>query len=175
MPADRVPDIRRFALLTLFLGLSACATLPKSLQDPTVRHFTVAQARRGLAPVDVTVRWGGAIANVRNGLKHTWIEVVDEPLGGDGRPISSNTSDGRFLARFDGFVDPAIYTRGREITVVGTLEPPMTRLIGQFPYSFPVVEVQRQYLWQPLPRHAPDYYASPFWNDPWYPWGTPFY
>ena len=175
MHRNRLTDMRRFTLLTLFLTLGACTTLPTPLRDATVRQFTVAEARRGLAPVDVNVRWGGSIANVRNGLKHTWIEVVDEPLGGDGRPISSDTSDGRFLARFQGFVDPAIYARGREITVVGTLETAVTRPIGAFPYRFPVVKVHTQYLWQPLPRHSPGYYADPFWNDPWYPWGAPFY
>lgn len=175
MQRDRLADMKRFALLTLFLGLGACATLPKPLQDSSLRHFTVADARKGLAPVDVDVRWGGTIARVRNGVKHTWIEIVDEPLGGDARPIATDNSDGRFLARFGRFVDPAIYRRGREITIVGRLEPEQTHLIGKFPYRFPVVAVRSDYLWQPLPQYPPGYYASPFWMDPWYPWGSPFF
>ena len=81
------------------------------------------------------VRWGGAIASVENRRDETWIEIVE-------RPLNTDKSAGRFLARVDGFLDPA-------------------------------VRVEHVYLW-PLPsRAARHYYRSPYWYDPWYPWGYP--
>ena len=44
----------------------------------------------------------------------------------------------------------------------------ITRAVGDFPYRYPVVDVDTYYLWaKPLPATYP-YYYDPFWYDPWY-------
>lgn len=167
--------MRKTAILCFGLMLGGCAgSLPKTLQAPQVSQSTVAQARAHQAPEGAWVRWGGTIATVRNGQSHTWIEIVQHPLESDGRPERSDQSDGRFMARFQGFLDPEIYAPGRALTIVGTLGTDQVHTIGGFPYTFPVVHVTRFYLWPRLPKRQP-VYPSPFWYDPWYPWGYPFY
>lgn len=167
--------MRKAAILVFGLMLGGCAgTLPRALQAPQVTPSTLAQARAGAVPRGTWVRWGGTIAAVRNGHAHTWIEVVQHPLADDGRPERTDTSDGRFVARIHGFLDPAIYAPGRTLTVIGTLGDDQVHAIGGFPYTFPVVDVTRFYLWRPRPKRQP-VYPSPFWYDPWYPWGYPFY
>jgi len=73
------------------------------------------------------------------------------------------------IARIPGFLDPVIYEKQREMTVTGALAEPITRTVGDFPYRYPVVDVDTYYLWaKPLPATYP-YYYDPFWYDPWYP------
>ncbi len=164
-------------LIIIILGfaLAGCATLPAALRAPNVTSFTVSEAQQGQAPAGVRVRWGGTIAQVRNGQAHTWMEIVEQPLARNGRPHRTDQSDGRFLARFTGFLDPAIYATGRKLTVVGELEHTQVRTIGQFSYTFPVVKVTSFHLWRPLPKRRYWPTPNPFWYNPWYPWGYPFY
>ena len=65
------------------------------------------------------VRWGGTVKTVENGKTDTLIQVVARPLERGGRPRSRTASPGRFLARVPGFLDPAVYSEGRELTVAG--------------------------------------------------------
>lgn len=125
------------------------------------------------------MRWGGTIAEVTNHAQDTWIEIVSRPLDGDGRPERTDQTDGRFIAKVKGFLDPAVYERGRELTVVGTFAARIDRPIGEHTYSFPIVAATQIYLW-PKPRPVAPYdpWADP-WYSPWYPygypWGWPYY
>lgn len=131
-----------------------------------------AQAVRG-NPQDFAgakVRWGGTIAAVENREGETVIEVVSRELESNGRPKETDRSGGRFLARHSGFLDPMIYTKGRLLTVAGTVAGEERRPIGKFTYSFPVVNVESLYLWEPRAEMRYDAYPyDPFWYDPWWP------
>lgn len=151
------------------LLLAGCASnVPKSISEP-LPGPSAAEARvQPSAHIGAHVRWGGTIAKVENHATDTWMEVVERALGPDGRPRQEDRSGGRFLARIPGFLDPAVYANGRQITVSGVIAEPVTRLIGEFPYTFPAVQVEEHYLWPPLPERQA-YPYSP-WYDPWYPW-----
>ena len=92
--------------------------------------------------------------------------VVGRELRDDEKPITDGDSEGRFIASFDGFVDPLVYKSGRPLTVVGSIEGSTVRAIGEYDYRFPVVAVRDSYLWEepvktkviyaPAPRY--DYY-----------------
>ena len=58
----------------------------------------------------------------------------------DGRPEPGNVSLGRFLVSSDGFLDPAVYSAGREVTVYGVLQNVLVRNIGTRPYLYPLVK-----------------------------------
>src|SRR5581483_12094141 len=119
------------------------------------------------------VRWGGTIAGVENGKAETRVEVVARELDRDGRPQPTNRSSGRFIARVEGFLDPAAYRKGREVTVAGTVDGSTTRKIGEYNYRYPVVKADTIYLWEPRvepQRYRDPYYYDPFWG-PWGPWG----
>ncbi len=160
-----------FGLITLVL-LTACASpVPLAIREPIKNSPDVQSVRTAKDEwVGKRVRWGGEIAGVQNTARDTLIEVVDRPIDSDGRPLDSDTSGGRFLARIPGFLDPAIYANKRELTVTGVLAPTITRPVGDYPYRYPVVEVDNYYLWaKPLPPPRYPYYYDPFWYDPWYP------
>lgn len=164
--------MRLTVLLAALLVLSGCAsTVPAPLRDvpenaPQPGEVQADPQRfRG-----ERVRWGGTVVAVTNMAERTVLEIVARPLDTQARPRDVDRSLGRFLARVPGFLDPAVYARGREITVVGTVAGVQAGAIGEYPYRYPVVEVSARQLWQPRPAAtAPPYAYDPFWYDPWYP------
>lgn len=168
-------------LLLLAALLHGCAQIPKAIREPQPLPLSLAQARQAEAlPIGTTVRWGGTIAAVEHRENATYVEIVERPLNDTGRPLTTDRTRGRFLARFDQFLDPAVYREGRRITVLGTLVDRVTGKIGQFDYAYPVVEAKGFVLWAPEENPNPRPYYDPFWPgpfgyDPWYPWYHPFY
>ena len=170
--------------LTLVFMISGCALhrLPEPIRKPPATEITIAEARKDAsAVVGKKVRWGGAIIKVENRKHSTWIELVARPLSRDGEPRDVDTSGGRFIAKIQGFVDPAVYQVGRLLTVVGVLTEPISKPIGKFHYQYPVVTVSTHYLWPLVPKYPepyPDYYPyyyDPFWYYPWYPPHYPYH
>lgn len=117
------------------------------------------------------VRWGGEIVAIENRKDETWVEIVEKPLYGNGQPRRTDTSRGRILAVIPGFLDPAVYAQKRSITVVGTLEMPVTRTIGEYSYRYPVVRVASHHLWPTEPEAVHHYY----YYDPWWPYPWRYY
>lgn len=161
-------------------ALAACATnVPEAIREAPPDDVSVAEVRRDSdAYTGRHVRWGGTIAGVENGKTETRLEVVARDLDRSGRPRAVDRSAGRFVARVEGFLDPAVYSNGRQITIAGTLAGATARTIGEYPYRYPVVKTETVYLWEPPPeRERRSYYHEPFWG-PWGPWGSwhdPFY
>ncbi len=166
----------------LFLGvilvfMVGCASLPATLitksNDPITDLTVILQHPK--ANQDKEVRLGGVIASIRNEQQQTRIEMVAMPLTADGRPILHVQSQGRFIAYIPGFLEPIEYAKGRLLTVVGQFSGDEKGKIGQYSYSFPVVKVSGQQLWQVQQQLQLD---DPFWNrQPCYsfncdPWGN---
>ncbi|MBN2299007.1 MAG: Slp family lipoprotein [Deltaproteobacteria bacterium] len=111
-----------------------------------------------------TVIWAGIIIETKNLSGHTIIEVLHRPADYQDRPRTVDVSEGRFLARKQGFLDPAVYSPGREVTIAGTVEGIMTSAIGEYEYTYPVITVKEIYLWSVEPEkvynylHYPSYY-----------------
>jgi len=149
----------------LLVGIFAgCVKPPVALRGGPFTAVTVADAQqRELA--GARVRWGGPIARVENHELDTCFEVVSKPLDAAARPLPSDDSPGRFIACAPGFLDPAVYARDREVTVIGTMREVVTGKIGDFEYRFPRVDADRVYLWPE--REVRVVYPYPL--DPW--WG----
>lgn len=148
-------------LSAIGLVVTACATTPSIIREAPPGDPQLAELRDSVgAHAGTSVRWGGTILSVENKDNETWIEVLEFKLTSSGQPKRYSPSDGRFLARVTTFLDPAIYKKGREITVVGTLEGDFEKSIGEHSYSFPVVKADGHYLWAPYRRHYhyPRYY-----------------
>jgi len=96
-----------------------------------------------------TVLWGGRIIQIRNTKDTTWIELLQQPLARNDRPVQGSASEGRFLIRHEGFLDPAVYGRGRELTLVGEVRGRETRREDEIDYNFPVVSDKQLVLWGP--------------------------
>ena len=159
--------------------LGGCATnLPQAITTAPTPDITVAQARENpKAYIGQRVRWGGTIARVENRETTTDVEVVARELNSSGRPRESDRSAGRFIARIGEFLDPAVYSDGRQVTIAGTIVDETSGRIGAHKYRYPVVNADAVYLWEPL-RDVPDRYRyyDPFYDPFWYPWRPwPYY
>jgi outer membrane lipoprotein len=159
---------RALLLVGVWLLLSGCSSMPAAIRG----DFSASPSLPGVqASLEQwrgqRVRWGGQVARVKNRATETWVEVVARRLDADGLP--GGPSQGRFFAVFKGFLDPAHFTPGRELTVVGRVKDLVVEKIGDYPYQFPVVSVEAYHLWPP-PRPAAE---IPYWYDPWYPFLYP--
>lgn len=158
---------RRIAIIALAAaGLTSCATVPKSLQgefSPTTPREAV------VAASGQHVRWGGEIIKVEPRDGSTCFEVLSRELDSSARPREKDTSAGRFIACQPGFQDPELFKRGREITVTGRVTGTEQGRIGDFDYTYPVVQADTVHLW----KRRPLYVNTPYY-DPWMgfgPWG----
>ncbi len=164
-------------LVLALLMVTGCASnVPMAIRSDVAHPIRIEQVRASPDRfVDVPVRWGGDIIAVENKERSTWVEVLGRTLQSDGRPKLDAVPEGRFLAVVPGFLDPAVYASGREFTVTGRVASLVVRKVGDFPYSYPLVETQAHHLWPPR-QEVRDPWDDPFYYDPWYPWyWDPYY
>lgn len=155
--------INSFCLLLVLAGCASQTTGP--IANPTFQSPDLAQVRNSPdAHVGQSIRWGGRITQVVNHPDSTDIQIVEQALNNSGRPRSSDTSNGRFIARFNEFLDPAIYTIDKPITIVGIMESTEQGTIGEHPYTFPVIGVNQHRLWPQPEQTRIIYYRDPFYT-----------
>jgi outer membrane lipoprotein len=119
------------------------------------------------------VRWGGEIIGVENLSDSTLVEVLSRRLSSSGRPDSDSRSQGRFKITLPGFREPANFPKERLLTVTGTVVGKQDGSVGEYQYSYPLVQPDAYYLWAPEVE-GPPYY--PYYYDPFYsPWYYPYW
>jgi outer membrane lipoprotein len=165
--------MRTVVLLWSVLALVACVRPPLDVAGEFSR-ITVRDAQ----DADRTgerVRWGGTIVETRPQRDRTCIEVVSLPLDRRARPRESDQSPGRFLACASGFYDPEIHARGREVTVVGTIEETRAGKVDEYDYVFPVVRAEAIHLWPEREERDVHYGVGvgPYWSPYWWGWWEP--
>jgi outer membrane lipoprotein len=169
---------REIQLLLAVWALAGCASsqVPQAIRERPLQLLTVTEVQQDPGRfLGRRVRWGGTIIAAHNRERTTEIEVLSRPLGTDGEPRGDKPGEGRFMALFQGFADPAEYPRDRLLTITGRVQRLEIHPVGEYPYRYPVVEVESRYLWpEPLPPLLPDYYPNP-WYPPWYLWYRPRY
>ncbi len=155
-----------FLLSELFIS---CAPFSKEIMlkvDPTLTFRDVQKNPDAYA--GRTVLWGGVIIETLNKQMETLIKVLETELDFQKRPISLDRSLGRFLVRQPGFLDPAIYKEGREITVAGEIVGKEVQPLGSSLHTYPVVAAKEIYLWERRQVYRPIYH--PWYYDPYYFW-----
>ncbi len=160
----------------MFVGLlAACATTPRPIVEGPISPLTpeAARANQGVGPNE-RVRWGGEILDVMPGENQTCFEILSHELDVSGRPRESRETDGRFIACDKGFYDPAVYSKERELTVVGSLMEPETRKIGEADYLYPRLQIEKLYLWPQYSQFQRYPYYDPFWGFPYSGFGYGF-
>lgn len=149
-------------LVVAALIMSGCVSVPSDLElqhngtssPRQISNLGVAAVRKDFTTYeDQLVRWGGTIVSVEHEDDHTLIQIISRPIGAYARPVLDDRTDGRFLARVEGFLESGIYAANREITVVGELVSIVDKPIGKADYSFPVVAVKKHRLWRKRMRH----------------------
>lgn len=133
-------------LLLATLALTACATGPQFDTDGVNRDLQPRQAAAD-AVRDEQVLWGGTIISVKPQQESTQLEVLAYPLDRGQQPRIDRSSQGRFLVVADGYLEPADYSEGRQITVRGPLGESQTATIGEADYNYAVVHAEDLHLW----------------------------
>jgi outer membrane lipoprotein len=122
---------------------------------------------------DRTVILGGEIWQASNVPEGTLVEVVHKPLDAYERPLLTDRTEGRFMALCNRYLDPAIYARGREVTIAGRVLGTRSGRIGELEYTYPLISCLELRLWPQTVAVPPPYGPYPWWYwDPWYwdPW-----
>lgn len=158
-------------ILGLVLGGCATAAFPREMLRDVNQALTLGDIRRTPdAFLRQKVLLGGEIVETRPAAHETEIEVLGRPLRRDNRPARTDASDGRFLVVSSQFLDPAVYARGRRLTVLGTVTGEQERAIGDQPYRYPLIAAEQVRLWpQEPPAHAYPY-PYPYYPFPYYPY-----
>lgn len=140
----------RFVVLSFLMALLVgCSSLPEELTATTEPVITDYQIWLDSDPESKpTVRLGGVIASVKNLDNKTRLEIVNMPIGSDGKPNINAEPKGRFVAYVQGYIEPVTYAKGRMITLVGTSEMPEVGMVGDYEYTFPVMTSYGQRLWK---------------------------
>lgn len=106
-----------------------------------------------------TVLLGGRILEIAPSPTATELIVLELPLDWQDRPKQRANSQGRFIVQAAEFLDPARYTPGALLTVVGTLGGSETRAIGGFDYRYPRLLATEIKLWPATPdRSSPAFH-----------------
>jgi outer membrane lipoprotein len=172
----RKSDMRIVISLLAVLAVTACTTIPEQIQGD---FPDVSPARADGVAEGSRVRWGGVILNTKVKDSSTCFEVLSRDLDKYLRPKVEDQTAGRYIACKQGFYDPEVFTKGREITVTGTLRGVETRPVESFDYRYPVIDVDELVLWQKR-RNVVVYrgfydpwfnpYWGPYWGSYWGPW-----
>lgn len=95
---------------------------------------------------------GGMIASSRNTNEGTYLEVVEKELDYQGRPELTDKTHGRFIVLHEGFLDTAIYSTGRYMTVAGEVIGTRIQPLGEINYSYLFMKSRELHLVQPGER-----------------------
>ena len=138
-------------IMCLLMFIAACAPVisqtTMSGADKSI-SFAALQQRPDAYKGKVVVL-GGQIITTTVRDNETWIEVLEKQLDSQQKPENTDQSGGRFLVKFQGFLDPAIYAAGRYLTVAGQVEGKIVRPINQTQYTFPLLTAKEHHLWKP--------------------------
>ena len=143
-----IKPLKLFSVLLFTLGLTACVSVPESLQSQATNMVSYENAVMDNAPTGTAARWGGIIASVENTPEQSIMEIVHYPLKANGRPNLREASIGRFKAVVDGFIDPMVFKKDRVVSVLGSLAEPIQGMVGEQAYTYPSLQVSGYHLWE---------------------------
>jgi len=145
--------------------IASCAPFSQEVMQEVTRDIAFNDVVKAPdAFKDVSVIWGGVIVETVARADDTLVIVRQTDLDFQKRPINPDTSAGRFIIRYQGFLDPAIYTKNREVTVVGKIAGIEEHPVGDYRYPHPLIDTKDLRLWEKRIEY-------PYYYDPWYPWG----
>jgi outer membrane lipoprotein len=132
-----------------FLWLAGCAA---AISPEMMKHVDQSIPFEGIlkdpeAFQGKTVLLGGDIIETENFPDKTLIIILQRPLDSQKKPSGEDKSKGRFIVSVPGFLDPAIYGQGRQITVVGTVAGKEVRALDEIKYTYPIIDKRELYLW----------------------------
>jgi outer membrane lipoprotein len=154
-----------FSLPILLLSVS-CTVISKPIRSeaepPVPFRKLVAQADKFKGR---TVILGGYILETTNQESGTTIKVLQVPMRIGEEPDLKDSSEGRFLVYYQGFLDPEVYSKDRVITVAGEVIGSGFEEMSRDEIQYLKIKNREIYLW-------PEYQTYPF---PYPPWPYPYF
>jgi len=182
--SDRLLACTLLSTLALLVTLAGCASTQEAGDgsDAQTQALTFLQVKaapdsfRGQSAV-----FGGKVLTARRQKDGTRIEILQLPLDQSTRPGYNLTqSQGRFIAIYREFLDPATVPYGTRITVTGEISGSITLPLDETDYTYPVINIKRVQVWagseglapriSPYMGMWPDPYWGPYWSPFWRPW-----
>jgi outer membrane lipoprotein len=154
----------------LLIVVASCAPFSPQVMQEVKKEIAFSEAIK--APESFkgeAVIWGGVIIETLARSEDTLLIVRQTDLDFQKQPKDLDISAGRFIIRYKGFLDPAIYSKDREITVAGKIAGKEERPVGDYRYTYPVIDALDLRLWEKR-------IEVPYYYDPWlYPGPYPWY
>jgi outer membrane lipoprotein len=137
-------------LFVFFITAGCAPPFSKETLDKVNRNVSFQELKK--EPEQFKGTWvmlGGMIVGSKNAKEGTLIEILQRPLDTDGRPLQTDSTEGRFLIQSDTFLDPAVYHEGRLITVVAEVIGRKELPLDDIMYTYPLLSVKDLHLWEP--------------------------
>jgi outer membrane lipoprotein len=107
---------------------------------------------------------GGIIVQTTAIKQGTLIEIEQKRLDYWGKPERMKRTGGKFLAFHSGYLDPWVYSPGRDITVAGEVQGIQVPALGNKQFDYPIILTKEIKLWEPVGES----WKKPQWIDPLY-------
>ena len=173
--------------MALLVTLTGCASTQQARDGSDAQTQTLTFLQVKAAPDSFkgqSVAFGGKVLTARRQKDGTRIEILQLPLDQSTRPGYDLTqSQGRFIAIYREFLDPATVPHGTRITVTGEVSGSITLPLDETDYIYLVIDIKRVQVWAGLEDMAPRIrpymgvgpgpYWGPYWSPYWRPW--PYY
>ncbi|MBW1786201.1 MAG: Slp/YeaY family lipoprotein [Deltaproteobacteria bacterium] len=157
------------ALAALLFAAGCAPVISKGLREQADKNLTFEAALRDPgAHAGKTVVWGGVLVSAKHLGEGTLLEIVQKPLDFQLCPKETDRSGGRFLALYNGYLDAAIYEKGREVTLAGVIRGERVLPMDEIEYAYPLVDIREIFLWEPEENARYYPYPYPYWQSPGY-------
>lgn len=166
-----------FSTLALLVTLTGCAATQEAGDEQALTFLQVKAAPDSFSGHPVV--FGGEVLTARRLKDGTRIEILQLPLDRANRPGYDLTqSQGRFIATYREFLDPATIPPGTRITLTGKITGSIALPLDEIDYTYPVIEITRVQVWARMEDAAPRIrpylgtgsYWGPYWSPFWRPW-----
>lgn len=168
----RIFKLGFIALLTVVV--SGCASYPEVVQVPEGTNLVAFESvqNEDSKYIGEKARWSGVIAGLKNHSDKTQVDVLYYPSRSTGRPSVKEEPIGRFRVYVDKFLDPAVYEKGRSITVLGEVQEKVSEKIDEYEYLYPTLKNGQLHLWKKEKEHTevefyygwPGHYPRYYWR-----------
>jgi outer membrane lipoprotein len=156
--------VRLITICGFTLLLSAClhpiSSESRSVVDPELTLALIDQDPT--AYLGRSLMLGGTIIALDDTEETKTVEVLEWRLNVLGEPYIPSDNAGRFLLVTRQHLPPELYTRGRLITLTGTIEGVETRqLLSGADQDYPVIRLSEIHLWETPYRYGISSYQAP--------------
>jgi len=142
---------------------SSSLIIPEALESRIDKQLSFSQVIQN--PDSHTGKWllvGGAVLHAQSVNVGTRLEILQLPLNEWQQPRQQRTtSNGRFLAFNETFLDPATFPSNTRVTIVGEMTGSERASLDETEYQYPTLTIQHLHVWK---KNSPNNHHRPHWS-----------